>query len=163
LTERAVGELVDRLEPVGEPGDRDLFLDWDGARELIRRGFMVGSHSMYHASLRYEPASEQLRDLVESRRQLQAGLGADPRLLAYPYGQLAHYSAETIRSTELAGYTYAVTVSAGLVRRSTPRHEIPRFALEPHRGFGPTALMRIKGRLDRVRRGGSPLGKPTTG
>jgi peptidoglycan/xylan/chitin deacetylase (PgdA/CDA1 family) len=163
LTEQVVDELVDRLEPEGEPGDHDLFLDWDGARQLIRRGFTVGSHSMYHASLRYEPVKEQLHDLVQSRRQLEAGLGIDPRLLAYPYGQLAHYSAETIRSTALAGYSYAVTVSAGLTRRSTPRHEIPRFALEPHRGFGVTTLLRVKGRLDRARRGGSLLGRPTTG
>jgi peptidoglycan/xylan/chitin deacetylase (PgdA/CDA1 family) len=163
LTEQVVDELVDRLEPEGEPGDQDLFLDWDGARQLIRRGFTVGSHSMYHASLRYEPVDEQLEDLVQSRRQLEAGLGIDPRLLAYPYGQLAHYSAETIESAALAGYTYAVTVSAGLTRRSTPRHEIPRFALEPHLGFGATVLLRVKGRLDRVRQGGSLLGRPTSG
>jgi peptidoglycan/xylan/chitin deacetylase (PgdA/CDA1 family) len=163
LTERRVRELVDRLEPEGQPGDQDLFLDWDGARELVRRGFMVGSHTMYHASLRYEPASEQLQDLVESRRQLRAGLGVDPHLLAYPYGQLAHYSAETIRSTESAGYSHAMTVRAGLTRPSTPRHEIPRFALEPHRGFGATALLRMKGRVDRLRQGRSPLGRPMTG
>jgi peptidoglycan/xylan/chitin deacetylase (PgdA/CDA1 family) len=163
VTERAVGELIDRLEPEGEPGDQDLFLDWDGARQLVRRGFMVGSHSMYHAALRYEPADEQFRDLAESRRQLHAELGVEPMVLAYPYGQLAHYSAETIQSSARAGYTHAVTVSAGLTRRSTPRHEIPRLALESHRGFTETALLRIKGRLDSARRGGSLLGRPTTG
>jgi peptidoglycan/xylan/chitin deacetylase (PgdA/CDA1 family) len=163
LTERTVRELVDRLEPEGQAGDQDLFLDWDGARQLVRRGFTVGSHTMYHASLRYEPATEQLRDLVESRRQLRAELGIDPQLLAYPYGQLAHYSAETIRSTASAGYTHAVTVRAGLTRPSTPRHEIPRFALEPHRGFGATAVLRVMGRLDRMRHGKSPLGRPKTG
>ena len=163
LTEQAVDELVDQLEPEGEPDEQDLFLDWDGARQLVQRGFVVGSHTMHHAPLRYEPADEQLRDLIESRRQLHAGLGVEPMVLAYPYGQLAHYSAETIESAEHAGYTYAVTVRAGLARRSTPRHEIPRLALESHRGFGATALLRIKGRFDRARRGGSLLGRPTTG
>jgi peptidoglycan/xylan/chitin deacetylase (PgdA/CDA1 family) len=163
LTERIVDQLVDRLDPKGDPGDQDLFLDWDGARQLVRRGFTVGSHTMYHAALRYEPADEQLRDLVESRRQLQAGLGVDPRVLAYPFGQLAHYSAETIQSAADAGYAHAVTVHAALARPSTPRHEIPRFALEPYRGFGETVLLRIKGRLDRMQRGGSLLGRSTTG
>ena len=162
-TERVVAELVDQLEPDGAPGDQDLFLDWDGADELVRRGFTVGSHTMRHAALRYESPAEQLRDLVESRRQLQARLGVDPRLLAYPYGQAAHYSPETVASAAAAGYTNAVTVRAALARPSTPRHEIPRLALEPHRGFGATALLRLKGRLDRVRQGRSPLGRPTTG
>ncbi len=162
-TERTVFELVDRLEPEGEPGERDLFLDWDGACELVRRGFAVGSHTMCHAALRYEPADEQLRDLVESRRQLRAGLGVDPQLLAYPYGQMPHYSTETVESAARAGYRHAVTVRARLARTSTPRLEIPRFGLEPHRTFGETILLRIKGRLDRVRQGGSPFGSPTTG
>jgi peptidoglycan/xylan/chitin deacetylase (PgdA/CDA1 family) len=163
VTERAVSELVDWLEPEGEPGDQDLFLDWDGARQLVRRGFAIGSHTMYHPALRYEPTAEQLRELVESRRQLKTALGVDPRVLAYPYGQLAHYSAETIESAVRAGYTHAVTVRARLVRASTAPHEIPRFALEPHRGLGETALLRIKGRLDRVRQGRPPFGSPTTG
>jgi peptidoglycan/xylan/chitin deacetylase (PgdA/CDA1 family) len=162
LTERAVSELVDWLEPEGEPGDQGLFLDWDGAREIVRRGFTVGSHTMSHAALRYEPADEQLRELVESRRQLKTALGVDPQVLAYPYGQQAHYSAETIQSTARAGYTHAVTVHPRVVRASTPPHEIPRFALEPHRGFGETALLRITDRLDRVRRGGPLFGRPTT-
>ena len=162
LTERAVSELVDFLEPDGEPGDHDLFLDWDGARQLVRRGFAIGSHTMSHAALRYESADEQLRQLVESKRQLKTRLGVDPRLLAYPYGQLAHYSADTVQRTARAGYTHAVTVRARLVRASTPPLEIPRVALEPHRGFGQNALLRVKGRLDRVRRGGSLFGRPTT-
>jgi peptidoglycan/xylan/chitin deacetylase (PgdA/CDA1 family) len=163
LTEQTVGELVHRLEPEGDPGEQDLFLDWDGARQLVRRGFTVGSHSMYHAALRYEPADEQLRDLVESRRQLHARLGVEPTVVAYPYGQLAHYSAETVQSSARAGYRYSVTVCAGLARRSTPRHEIPRLALESHRGFGETILLRLKGRFERARRGGSLLGRPMTG
>ena len=39
---RAVAELLERLEPDGEPDTGGLFLDWDGARELLRRGFSVG-------------------------------------------------------------------------------------------------------------------------
>jgi hypothetical protein len=72
--------------------------------------------------------------------------------------KLAHYSAETIQSAARAGYTHAATVRARLVRASTGPHEIPTFALEPHCGIGGNALLRIKGRLDRVRQGQSLLG-----
>jgi hypothetical protein len=40
----ALEDLTSRLAPAGSPGD--LFLDWEGARELVRRGFDVGSHTM---------------------------------------------------------------------------------------------------------------------
>ena len=71
---RAVAELLERLEPPGEPGHRRLFLDWDGARDLLRRGFEVGAHSSDHAILARESPAAQLTDLVESRRRLEAEL-----------------------------------------------------------------------------------------
>lgn len=67
--EAAVTDLVGRLAPRGGPGDDSMFLDWDEAGDLVKRGFSVGSHSMYHAILSREGAAEQERDLAESRRQ----------------------------------------------------------------------------------------------
>jgi peptidoglycan/xylan/chitin deacetylase (PgdA/CDA1 family) len=81
---RAVAELVERLEPDGAPDHRRLFLDWDGARELLRRGFEIGGHSMDHAILARESPAAQLTDLVESRRRLEAELDAPIDVLATP-------------------------------------------------------------------------------
>lgn len=40
----AVDGLVRLLAPAGDPPPPELFLDWDGARQLVRAGFEVGSH-----------------------------------------------------------------------------------------------------------------------
>jgi hypothetical protein len=56
--DRATQELVERLRPSGQARDRELFMDWQAAKELVERGFEVGSHSNYHAVLSRERAAE---------------------------------------------------------------------------------------------------------
>ena len=132
---RAVAELVERLEPDGEPGHRRLFLDWDGARELRRRGFSVGAHTMGHAILARESPAAQLQDLVESRRRLEAELGVPVDVLAYPNGSRADYDAATVDAARRAGYAHALTARSGWNSRATPLFEVRRVVLESQRGF----------------------------
>ncbi|MDP8927703.1 MAG: polysaccharide deacetylase family protein [Actinomycetota bacterium] len=129
--EAALDGLIDELCPVG-PGDVDeLFLDWEGARSLARRGFSVGSHSMRHVILSRESPDDQRRDLLESRRQLEAGLQVPVKLLAYPNGTPADYDQVTIDAAAHAGYTHAVTTTAGVNDSVTPPFELRRYVLSP--------------------------------
>jgi peptidoglycan/xylan/chitin deacetylase (PgdA/CDA1 family) len=145
--ERRVGELLELLEPEGTPDEERLFLDWNGARELVRRGFSVGSHSMYHAILGREAPEEQLRDLVASRRRLEAELQVPIRLLAYPNGTRADYDAATVAAAAQAGYWHAVGAHTGLNRRSTPAYAHARFIVEPHRGFAEILVRRVASKV----------------
>ena len=147
VRQRKVTTLLDLLEPEGEPNDRNLFLDWDGARELVRRGFAVGSHSMYHAILSREAPDEQLRDLVASRRRLEAELQVPIRLLAYPNGTRADYDAVTMAAAERAGYRHALGAHAGLNRRSTPGYAHSRLVLQPQRSFSEIIVMCVGSQL----------------
>lgn len=130
--EASVQGLIDLLEPVGSTGD--LFLDWDGARQLVRRGFAIGSHSMYHAILTQEQPEEQARDLSESRRLLQEELSHAVELLAYPNGTVHDYDATTIAMARRAGYAYGITAQHGRNGVDTPAFEIRRFTVRPERG-----------------------------
>jgi peptidoglycan/xylan/chitin deacetylase (PgdA/CDA1 family) len=112
---RAVAELLERLEPDGQLDHMELFLDWDGARELVRRGFSVGAHSMEHAILARETPAAQLTDLVESRRCLEAELGVAVDLLAYPNGTRSDYDTATVEAARSAGYAHALTARTGNV------------------------------------------------
>jgi peptidoglycan/xylan/chitin deacetylase (PgdA/CDA1 family)/CelD/BcsL family acetyltransferase involved in cellulose biosynthesis len=150
---RAVAELVERLEPDGEPGHRRLFLDWDGARELRRRGFSVGAHSMDHAILARESPAAQLQDLVESRRRLEAELDVAVDLLAYPNGSRADYDAVTVDAARRAGYSHALTARSGWNSRGTSLFEVRRVVLEPHRGFADMGARRVVAKATTVRRG----------
>jgi peptidoglycan/xylan/chitin deacetylase (PgdA/CDA1 family) len=149
--DRRVGELLELLKPAGTPDEDRLFLDWDGARELVRRGFSVGSHSMYHAILSQEAPGDQLRDLVISRRQLEAELDVPIRLLAYPNGTRADYDAATVAAAEQAGYWHAVGAHTGLNARATPLYAHSRFVLEPQRSFSEILVRRVVSSVGRGR------------
>ncbi len=138
--EAAVTELLDRLAPVGTPRGPELFLDWTGARELVRRGFAVGSHSTYHAILSKEDEPAQQADLRESRRRLEDELQAPTPLLAYPNGTMRDYDAATIAATAQAGHRYAVTTVDGWNHPSVPPFEIRRSVIYPERGLLDLAL-----------------------
>jgi peptidoglycan/xylan/chitin deacetylase (PgdA/CDA1 family) len=145
--DRATDELVDRLRPAGQPRDRELFMDWTAAKELVERGFEVGSHSNHHAVLSREAAAEQVRDLATARERLEGGLGVQARLLAYPSGQASEYDRDTVRAAELAGHSRAFTTDAGWNTRSTPPLEQHRIVLEPHRGFANQGARRVVAKL----------------
>jgi peptidoglycan/xylan/chitin deacetylase (PgdA/CDA1 family) len=145
--EERVDELLHLLQPEGQ-GDNDrLFLDWDGAHELARHGFSVGSHSMTHAILSREDPQEQSMDLMSSRQQLEAELGVPVNLLAYPNGTRSDYDANTIRAAAQAGHTHALGAHAGINRPSTPTYAHPRLAVEADRPFLDMLLRRIASRL----------------
>jgi peptidoglycan/xylan/chitin deacetylase (PgdA/CDA1 family) len=145
--EERVDELLGLLQPEGNGAADRLFLDWDGARELVRRGFTVGSHSTRHAILSRERPQEQARDLVASRRELEAGLDVQVPLLAYPNGTRRDYDEATIRAAGLAGHTHALGAHAGINGPSTPVYAHPRFVVAPDRGFVDMLVRRIARRL----------------
>lgn len=103
-----VEDLVGRLDPAGE-FDRDLYLDWDGAREIVRAGWAVGSHTTAHAILARETAPAQQADLVSCRAALSENLSVEVPGLAYPNGERDDYDTDTIAAVAAAGHTHAVT------------------------------------------------------
>lgn len=149
--EEATDQLVETLSPTGTYHPGELFCDWDGARALTRTGMAIGSHSMYHAILSKEPGEAQHADLLDSRKLLEAELGAPIDLFAYPNGAPADYDLTTIAAAGAAGYTHAVTTQDGWNRPSTPPYEIRRFVMYPERGVsGFAALARQRGTFPRA-------------
>jgi peptidoglycan/xylan/chitin deacetylase (PgdA/CDA1 family) len=150
--DQQVVDLTDLLQPQGRLEDPPMFLDWAGAKELVRRGFSIGSHTMRHAILSRETAKVQVEELAESRRWLQAELDVPIHLLAYPNGRRGDYNAGTMRCAEWVGYRYALTTRPGLNRSTTALHELRRVVLEPQQGFCETAARRVSAKLLRVAR-----------
>lgn len=132
--EVALEELTSGCAPDGDPGDHTMFLDWDGAHELVRSRFTVASHSFYHGILSQEAPEAQAQDLLASRRQLEQELHVEVDLLAYPNGLLGDYDDATMAAARRAGYAHAVTTMPGWNRPTTAPYEIPRFVQQPERG-----------------------------
>jgi peptidoglycan/xylan/chitin deacetylase (PgdA/CDA1 family) len=152
-----VARLVELLQPDGAPEEIDrLFLDLDGARELARRGFEVGSHSTHHAILSREPAAYQRYDLADARRWLEVQLDRPVPLLAYPNGRWADFDDVTVAAAREAGYTHSLTTQAGRNRPGTPAHALRRIVLEPHAGFAELTARRMRARLARALRRAVP-------
>jgi peptidoglycan/xylan/chitin deacetylase (PgdA/CDA1 family) len=150
-SEQAMAELLELLEPQGTPPDlRELFLGWDGAGQLVRHGFAVGSHTMRHAVLSREAPEKQAWELAASRAQLEAELDIPVELVAYPSGTRADYDLGTIDAARDAGYRYGLAAHAGICSRPTLPYAVPRFMMQPHRGFSETLARRVAGRLKRT-------------
>jgi peptidoglycan/xylan/chitin deacetylase (PgdA/CDA1 family) len=126
-----VDALATQLDPAGSDPVADLFLDWDGARDLVRAGLTIGSHTMEHAILARETAAEQRADLAESRRVLERELAVEINSVAYPNGTAVDYDNDTVAAAKHAGYTHAVTTTDALVGADTPPFEICRRVIDP--------------------------------
>lgn len=136
-----VAELAGQLEPAGSaPSAAELFLDWDEARELLRRGFSIGSHTCGHAILSGETPADQRWDLLESRRLLAERFAVEVDLLAYPNGTSADYDRHTLDAASHAGYAAALTTTEGFNRPSTPALELKRVVMYPERGLPELAM-----------------------
>jgi peptidoglycan/xylan/chitin deacetylase (PgdA/CDA1 family) len=149
--DEAIEEFADLCRPAGALCDRAMFMDWEGARQLARRGFTVGSHSQTHAILANESETEQRRDLGLSRQQLMQELGVPVDLLGYPNGTALDYDQTTVAAARTAGYTHAVTTIAGWNQPSTPSFDVRRFVLQPERGVAGLSIVPLNPLWRRVR------------
>jgi peptidoglycan/xylan/chitin deacetylase (PgdA/CDA1 family) len=147
----ALEELLERCAPEGKLEEQAAFLHWDGASQLVRRGFTVASHSLVHSVLAEEPGPEQEQDLSASRQRLQHELDLPVDLLAYPNGKRADYSEVTIAAAARAGYTHAVTTVEGWNRPATGPYEVRRFVQQPERGVPGLAIVPLHPLWSRVR------------
>jgi peptidoglycan/xylan/chitin deacetylase (PgdA/CDA1 family) len=128
----AMSALVEKLSPRGERPR--LFMDWDGARELVRHGFSVESHTCSHPVLSQETPAEQLRELADARRHLEDRLSIEISTLAYPHGGPPDYNADTLVAAKAAGYSWGVTTREAFTTGATPPLEIRRCLIYPERG-----------------------------
>jgi peptidoglycan/xylan/chitin deacetylase (PgdA/CDA1 family) len=96
---------------------------WAAAREMIAAGFTCGSHSLTHPRLADLRPDACARELRESRKRLEDGLGVPVRHLAYPYGSVD----ETVRKLAAeAGYSTGCGVSRALSVSSDSPLNLPR-------------------------------------
>lgn len=134
LREEAVQELVARLAPAGRRPGPEMFLGWSGGRELVERGFEIGSHTCSHAILSQERPGDQSADLAGSRAELERELEVEIDTLAYPNGTRRDYDEATLAAASATGYQFAVTTVEGLTGPRTPRLEVRRSVVYPERG-----------------------------
>jgi peptidoglycan/xylan/chitin deacetylase (PgdA/CDA1 family) len=88
-------------------------------RDVLERGWEVGSHTRTHPWLPRLDAPELADELERSRSELREALGIDCDGLAYPFG--AHDD-RVVAAAARAGYTSAVTLPRRTPRWGAGRH-----------------------------------------
>ena len=89
---------------IGRPG----WLSEEDLKILDESGITIGSHTANHAFLPPLSPQEVQRELVESKRALEAVLGHEVSLFSYPSGGV---TPEIEQAVERAGYAGAVTTN----------------------------------------------------
>lgn len=101
-------------------------LTWRELAQLGDAGVEIGSHGVDHDIHHSgQPCAERLRELTESRRELEARLSRPCRAFAFPNGDFVAESPDEVAS---AGYAAAFTTEARAADGTTSRYLLPRFS-----------------------------------
>lgn len=100
----------------GEPGPTDRMLAWSQLPELLESGVELGAHSHSHPQMDTLGGRPLREELVTPKALLEAALGREVDLFAYPHG----YSGPRVRrETRYSGYRAAAAVRNALHRPGT--------------------------------------------
>jgi peptidoglycan/xylan/chitin deacetylase (PgdA/CDA1 family) len=86
----------------------------------------IGAHSRSHCYLPALDASEQRREIVQSRAECEALTGKAPTSFAYPYGGV---SMDAARLVAESGFSLAVTTDTDLVWAGADPRRLPRLTV----------------------------------
>ena len=106
-------------------------MTWDQVRDLVDRGFEVGSHTLRHPYLTAESAADQEEEMHRSRRRLSEQLDRDIRYLAYPFGSPGSFDSQTADIAETTGYEAALACGDRYLTKHSGSFAVPRFAVGP--------------------------------
>ena len=112
--------LIGKPNPWMAPESGARMMTVEELRDLAAAGFEIGAHTVSHPDLSRLGFDECLREMRESRDELERTLGVEVRTFAYPS---CHYGPAAVEAARAAGFTAAVTCQ-GL--GSWKRYEVRR-------------------------------------
>jgi peptidoglycan/xylan/chitin deacetylase (PgdA/CDA1 family) len=98
--------LIGKPNPWMAPESGARMMTVNQLRELVAAGFEIGAHTVSHPDLSRLGFDECLREMGESRDELERTLGIEVRTFAYPS---CHYCPAAVEAVRAAGFTAAVT------------------------------------------------------
>ncbi len=108
-----------------------LYMNWEQLRELQQWGATIANHANSHLHMTWRKGNETERqwrlrmrkEIVEAQRDIEAELGVQDKVFAYPYGEFDEALMEIL---EDEGYL-AFAQHSGPWNEYSPRTAIPRF------------------------------------
>lgn len=113
---------------VGAPLPVDLMLTSEQVCELQHNGMEIGAHTVNHPILSKVDPTHAQREIIDSKRALEAITARPVKLFAYPNGKPGvDYTSSHVDMVRSAGFEAAVSTSWGVALPKTDRYELPRF------------------------------------
>lgn len=86
----------------------------------------IGSHTLNHPRLSNLNESEQTKEIVKSKKELESLVSRPISLFSYPHGGKAAFNDISKQIVKSAGYVYAFAAYSGVVKKDFDPYEIPR-------------------------------------
>ena len=102
------------------------FMSWAQVRELQAAGFTIGSHAQTHPVLSGLSWDDALRELRDSKTELEQQLGRAVEMLAYPYGTKRAVSGRERQMAREVGYAAAFIDATAHVSKASDLFALPR-------------------------------------
>lgn len=103
---------------------------WSELREMADSGFVdIGSHTMTHPILSSITDEESWRELTESRRQIENGIGKKITSFCVPNGMPGDYRPSQLRQVAETGYACNVLATFGLVENGADPYRLQRMGM----------------------------------
>jgi peptidoglycan/xylan/chitin deacetylase (PgdA/CDA1 family) len=130
VIEPLLARLGEQLGATEQTCARHRMMTPDELRALASSDVIdVGGHTVSHSMLAGLSAEEQRYEVTEGRARLEAMVDRPVQSFAYPFGAAGEFDRASVAAVRDAGYERACTTSTGLVRPTTRRFRIPRFAV----------------------------------
>jgi len=118
-----LGVLSEKLQSPPYPIHTNGFLNWNQVRIMHAAGIEFGSHAQTHRLMPSLSRDELVREVRESKKQIEAMLGGPVTTFAYPNG---NYNTAVMAELKAAGYQLAATTRRGINTARTNPYELCR-------------------------------------
>lgn len=107
---------------------RDLMMTSEQVRAMSAAGMTIGAHTMHHPILARIPEDEARTEMAEGKARLEAIVGHEVTLFAYPNGKPGtDYAPEHVRLAREVGFTAACSTGWGTATAGSDMFQLPRF------------------------------------
>jgi hypothetical protein len=111
---QVLGQLFKRHFGDSAAFSRELYVQWDEARQMQAAGMLLGGHTHAHQVLATLSAEEQRRDLARCMELLQANLASQPAWpFCYPYGKPNSFNAHSKAALQQLGFACSFSTIVG--------------------------------------------------
>jgi len=95
-------------------------MTFDQARELRRRGHIIGNHTFSHGNMGHIPPEELEQEIAKANEMLEQELGGKSEHFSYPHPCLnPQWSEQSLALTKQVGFKTAVLTEAGVVTKAS--------------------------------------------